>query len=64
VTGLTPGIVYRLRVQARNLVGYSDYSAFANILAAEEPDAPEAPTTTISGSNVIIDRTNLIIKAL
>lgn len=55
MTGLTAGIVYSLRVQARNLVGYSDYSAFANILAAEEPDAPEAPTTTISGSNVIID---------
>lgn len=34
LTGLTPGITYRIVVQARNLVGLSPYSDFVDILAA------------------------------
>ena len=34
VTGLTPGTIYNLVVQSRNVVGFSVYSSIATILAA------------------------------
>lgn len=34
VTGLTPGVSYTFYVQSRNLVGYSEPSDSATILAA------------------------------
>ena len=40
VTGLTPGVTYKLVVQARNLVSLSTYSEYVEVLAAQEPDAP------------------------
>jgi hypothetical protein len=50
--GLEPGIVYTLRVESRNLVGYSDYSATVDILAAQEPDPPillaDVPSITLA----------------
>jgi hypothetical protein len=40
VTGLTPGVYYNFKVEARNIVGYSLYSAEITELAAQIPDAP------------------------
>jgi hypothetical protein len=40
VTGLTPSILYDLRVEARNLVNHSDYSEAITIRAAQVPDKP------------------------
>lgn len=34
VTGLTPGVTYVFKVEARNLVGFSEYSNEVTILAA------------------------------
>jgi hypothetical protein len=34
ITGLQAGTLYKLKVQARNKQGLSDYSAFISILAA------------------------------
>lgn len=56
-TGLTAGITYKFKVEARNAYGYSDYSAAVAILAAQEPATPSAPTTTIFGSYVRISWT-------
>lgn len=44
---MTTGVWYTFRVIARNSVGYSDYSDPITILAAQIPDQPEAPTTSI-----------------
>lgn len=54
VIGLTPGTIYKFRVQARNIYGLSEFSAEVLILAAQVPDATSAPTTTIVASNVLI----------
>ena len=35
---LTPGVIYKFKVQARNVYGNSDYSEEVFILAAQEPD--------------------------
>lgn len=52
VTELTPGIVYEFRVEARNLVGHSPYSASISELAAQIPDAPialaDVPSITLA----------------
>jgi len=40
VTGLTPGVTYSFKAEARNLVGYSAYSDVLQVLAAQIPDAP------------------------
>jgi hypothetical protein len=55
VVGLTTGVTYKFKVAARNEYGLSFDSNEVFILAAQLPDVPEAPTTTISGSNVLID---------
>jgi hypothetical protein len=34
VTNLTPGVTYLFKVKAKNVVGYSDYSAEISVLAA------------------------------
>jgi hypothetical protein len=52
---LSFGVTYKLKVQARNTEGFSNYSDEIEILSAEPPDAPFTPTTTIDGDNVIID---------
>lgn len=53
-TTLIRGRTYKFKVQARNSVGYSDFSNEVSILAAEVPAKPVAPTTTISDLNVVI----------
>ena len=52
ITGLTTGVTYKIKVQARNIYGFSDDSNEILVLVAQIPDAPIAPTTTIQGSNV------------
>jgi hypothetical protein len=37
---LTPGLFYKFKITARNLVGSSLYSEDIEILAAKIPDAP------------------------
>ncbi len=55
-TGLTVGKTYSFKVYARNIVGYSLGSDPVSpaILAAQIPDTPLAPTTTIAGDYVNI----------
>ena len=57
VTGLTTGVTYKLKVQARNAFGLGDFSAEVFILAAQIPDVPSAPSTSIDQWNVLIDWT-------
>jgi hypothetical protein len=57
VTGLTAGKTYEFKVIARNSYGYGSYSTILTVLAGSAPSTPVAPTTTISGSNVIISWT-------
>lgn len=40
ITGLTPGLTYYFKVRARNIVGYSAYTAPTIIMAAQIPDEP------------------------
>jgi hypothetical protein len=44
---LTPGTTYSFQVQSRNAFGYSPFSESVEILAAQPPDRPEAPTTVL-----------------
>lgn len=55
--GLTTGTIYKFKVQSRNEYGFSEDSDKVLILAAQIPDIPEAPTTTIVGPDVLIDWT-------
>ena len=54
---LTPGAMYKFKVQARNAFGLSDYSLEVFILAAEEPGQVAAPLTTFNRDSVSIDWT-------
>jgi hypothetical protein len=56
-TGLTEGTSYVFKVAARNSVGVSALSNQVRILAAQIPDVPSAPLTTVSGDNVVISWT-------
>lgn len=56
-TGLASGVNFKFRVYAQNSVGYSSPSDELTILTATIPSQPNAPTTTINGSNVDIDWT-------
>jgi len=50
------GTTYTFRVKSRNAFDYSvGHSNEVSILAAKNPEKPTAPTTTVSGPNVIID---------
>lgn len=42
------------RVRARNKHGWGEFSAAANLLAAEVPDAPNTVTTTQDGLNIVV----------
>lgn len=53
-TGLTEGTSYVFKVAARNSVGLSALSNQVKILAAQIPDVPTAPTTTVQGDDVKI----------
>ena len=56
-TGLTAGMTYKFKVEARNAFGYSDLSAAVTVLAAQEPATPSAPTTAVVGLYVRISWT-------
>lgn len=51
---LTPGNTYKIKIQARNSVGYSSFSNEVSILASQVPSQPAAPQTTVSSSSVIV----------
>lgn len=53
-TYLTRGVTYEFKVAARNTVGYSLQSTAVTILAAQMPDQPDPPVTTLNGENVEI----------
>lgn len=55
VERLTPGTTYTFKIQARNLFGYSLDSLPTSILAAQQPDKPAPPTTSLSGTSLTID---------
>jgi titin len=44
VTGLTTGLLYNLRAQAHNAIGFGDFSPVATVMAATVPSTPAAPT--------------------
>ena len=48
-TGLTSGETYQFKIEARNSYGYSEFSDILTLLCAFKPEAPEAPTTSVSG---------------
>ena len=52
---LVAGTFYKFQIQARNEVGFSELSEAVNYYAAQVPDEPVAPTTTVSGNNVFVD---------
>jgi hypothetical protein len=57
-TSLYSGQTYQLKVRARNSVGYGDFSLPISILAAQVPDMPLPPTTSIKDRwEVVIDWT-------
>jgi len=51
---LTPGTTYSFIVQSRNAFGYSPFSASVEILAAQPPDRPTAPSTVLQDTNILI----------
>lgn len=54
---LTAGRTYSFKVEARNSVGYSAVSDKVSILAAQAPDKPAAPVTSVDGDNIVISWT-------
>lgn len=52
---VTQGTTYTFRVEARNSVGYSEYSSELAVLAAQVADQPAAPTTSIDGLSVKVE---------
>lgn len=52
---LSPRVTYTFKVSARNDFGYSPNSTVVSILAAQMPDRPNAPTTSLSRTKLIID---------
>ena len=53
-TGLTAGQTYQFKVQAHNAIGYGDASTAFSIIAATNPNTPDAPTTAVNGENIQI----------
>lgn len=54
-TGLTAGLIYTFRVEARNEFGHSTTYSEITILCAAAPEAPDTPTTTVVFDQVIFD---------
>lgn len=46
--GLTTGTSYYFKVQAHNIIGYSEFSNIVQDLAAQEPSKPDIPITSWS----------------
>ena len=51
---LMPGSYYSFKVQSKNSYGFSDYSEQITMLCAFVPSAPEAPSTEVINSDVLI----------
>ena len=51
---LISGRTYVFKVEARNSVGYSAYTAEKSLLAAQVPGQPPTPSTSISDNDVMI----------
>ena len=51
---LTAGVTYKFRIQARNSFGNSDNVDALSLLCASKPEAPSAPSTSVSDDKVII----------
>ena len=47
-TGLSAGVVYSFKVKSRNSVGLSLLSESVEVLAAQIPDVPSSPTTSVN----------------
>lgn len=56
-SSLTAGTTYTFRYRVKNIHGWSGYSPTVDILCAKVPDTPAAATTSVSGTNVVIDWT-------
>ena len=56
-TSLTADTIYKFRVEARNLIGYSASSSEVSIRAAAVPDTPIAPVTTQNLDNLEVSWT-------
>jgi hypothetical protein len=52
---LTPGLTYVFTVASRNLEGYSFESEQLSVLAAQVPNTPMAPVTSINVNYVDVD---------
>lgn len=55
MTSLQAGTTYRIRVEAKNSIGYSEYSNVIEAIAAIVPTATPDPTTIMDVNNVIVD---------
>lgn len=51
VTGLSPGVTYKFKVRARNIVNYGQYSSALQVLAAQIPDKPATLSNVASITN-------------
>lgn len=54
-TGVSSGTLYKFKYRARNQYGAGSFSSVTSIYAAVAPSGLGAPTTTVSGSNVVVD---------
>ena len=48
-------MTYKIRVEARNSIGFSEYSNLVEAVAAIVPTAPAAPATIRDINEIIID---------
>ena len=51
---ITPGATYKFKVEARNSVGYSDFSNTVVIQAVQVPDTPDAPVVEKAGTETVV----------
>jgi hypothetical protein len=55
-SGVSQGETYTFRIRSKNRWGWStDYSTTTSIIAAKPPTSVSAPTTTVSGSDVVVN---------
>lgn len=50
VSGLTSGLSYKFKVQARNSFGLSAYSEILELTSGFKPDQPAMPVTVVSAN--------------
>lgn len=56
-SGLTPGEIYKFKVQSRNDYDFSTYSTEIEVLCAFVPFAPNEPSSSVINENVLIEWT-------